>query len=122
MTIAALEAVCLSKSARDLARGRAGVARDVQKALAAYAHHSFETNAVEDARFAATSGWRPPFLGFKQGVNDLVFASVASDVVVSRAFGRVVHMEDDPAWLVVVFPRILARLLWRWVCRRVWGE
>jgi flavin-dependent dehydrogenase len=111
MSVAGLGAVALAESLRKLPRGGLdGVAVSAQRAIAAACNDPWLMATGEDLRFATTDGGRPR--GVDRAVQkyiERVILSSNHDVVVSRAFTRVLHLLDPPTALFR--PAVLARVL-----------
>ena len=111
MSVAGLGAVALAESLRKAPdAGLEGVAISAQRAIAAACNDPWLMATGEDLRFATTDGGRAR--GVDRAVQkyiERVILSSNQDVVVSRAFTRVLHLLDPPAALFR--PAVLARVL-----------
>jgi 2-polyprenyl-6-methoxyphenol hydroxylase-like FAD-dependent oxidoreductase len=110
MSVAGLGAVALAESLRKPDAGLEGVAISAQRAIAAACNDPWLMATGEDLRFATTDGGRAR--GVDRAVQkyiERVILSSNQDVVVSRAFTRVLHLLDPPAALFR--PAVLARVL-----------
>ena len=111
MSVAGLGAEALSQSLRKSQAGRLdGIAISAQKAIAAACNDPWLMATGEDLRFATTDGGRArPMDRAVQKYIERVILSSNQDVVVSRAFTRVLHLLDPPTALFR--PAVLARVL-----------
>jgi len=113
MSVAGLEAVALDDSLTKASGGGLdGVAVSAQRAVASTCNDAWLLATGEDLRFATTEGGRQatgPLARVVQGYVQRVLLRSNQDVVVSRAFTRVVHLLDPPSALFR--PALLARVL-----------
>jgi len=111
MSVAGLGAVALGESlGKSAGEGLDGVAASAQKAIAAACNDPWLMATGEDLRFATTDGGRAR--GLDRAVQkyiERVILSSNQDVVVCRAFTRVLHLLDPPTALFR--PTVLARVL-----------
>ncbi|MDQ2942220.1 MAG: 2-polyprenyl-6-methoxyphenol hydroxylase-like oxidoreductase [Candidatus Dormibacteraeota bacterium] len=115
MSVAGLAALALGESLRKASSGGLdGVAASAQRAVASVCNDPWLMATGEDLRFATTEGGRDDTRRLDRAVQryiQRVLLRSNQDVVVCRAFTRVVHLLDPPSALFR--PNLMARVLMR---------